>query len=256
MEPIKLRTVDDQSFNRLVLRSRLPVLVCFAAPWGAPDQALLPLLARLAAAYKEQLRVVVFDADAQPEFAEQFGIWAFPTLSLFNGGDELLRSIGFFPEPLVQLFFETALTATATPARIWLPSEQQFEDLVIAPLLNRWGFVYQRQVACDLRSTGRARGMIDFLVYQPGAAINTPLTLFENKRAITSDADLALAVQQAHGYAQSLLVPTFVIADPGGMRVYACRGERAVLVGQVTMYELEADDILVPALLKELLTPS
>jgi hypothetical protein len=119
---------------------------------------------------------------------------------------------------------------------LWSPTEQAFEDAVIVPLLDAWGWTCRRQVACPLPAgKGAARGRVDILVYA-GAA--EPLTLFENKRQIASAAALQQAMIQAQGYAQALGLVSFVVAAPAGMWVYRLREGRARLVRSFSSLEV------------------
>jgi hypothetical protein len=100
--------------------------------------------------------------------------------------------------------------------------EREFEDRVIVPLLERWGFTYQRQYRCRFPTE---YGVIDFFVSDH---LGT-LTLFENKRHIRNETELHDACQQAKRYAQWYRLPSFVVAAEQGLWVYALHGQNAPL---------------------------
>jgi hypothetical protein len=106
--------------------------------------------------------------------------------------------------------------------------------VVLIPLFAQWGWTVQRQAACALGD--KQRGRIDLLVFDHADA--QPITLVESKRAIRSAYELQQAVAQAQGYARSLGLPSFLIADPQGIRVYRCDDAQAVCVRQFTSLDV------------------
>lgn len=93
MTTAALPTANDLDFDRRVLGAARPVLVDFTAQWCAPCRALKPLLRELAEE-TQQLEVIVVDAEEAPVSAARYGVRAFPTLLLFDGGREVARSVG------------------------------------------------------------------------------------------------------------------------------------------------------------------
>ena len=61
-----LRTVDEATFDELVLRSDKPVLVDFWAQWCPPCHQIVPVLAQIAEERKDRLSVVKLNSDENP----------------------------------------------------------------------------------------------------------------------------------------------------------------------------------------------
>ena len=229
---------DDTSFNRLALKAPLPTVALFHAGSCPASQAAVRAAARLAEAYAGRVRVVAVDTDASTGIAEQFGVWALPSYLALRCGDELTRACGFMPAGLLRCLFELALAPAGRIPQLWRPTEQQFEDEVLLPMLARWGWDARRQQRCALG--GASVGVVDILV--PAGDGERALTLFENKRLVASDDDLRRAAVQARRYARALGAPSFVVADPLHAWVYTARGPVPALAHCFDAYALEEDD--------------
>jgi thiol-disulfide isomerase/thioredoxin len=227
-----LMLVDETNFGRRVLHAPLPVLALFGAPACPASRALRPLLSQLAAEYDSQIRFASINAQRAALLASQFGLHMTPTLIVAQGGELVTHAVGFLPPELLRLLCEQIAAGTLPPAPQWSPVEATFEDLVVVPLLERWGLTYVRQAA----SPAPARGRIDFLVYEGSA--EAPLTLFENKRSIDSPVALEQAAAQAHRYARALGLPSCVVAAPAGLWIYTSAGAEPALMRRMSSLEL------------------
>lgn len=94
-EPIEVRS--ESTFEALTLRSALPVLVDFWAPWCGPCKMMAPELARAAGASAGQYVIAKLNTEEVPVVAQRFAIHAIPTLVLFEGGREIARRSGALP---------------------------------------------------------------------------------------------------------------------------------------------------------------
>ena len=85
--------VDNQNFEQEVIKSAIPVLVDFWAPWCAPCKAISPSVDALATEMADKLKVVKVNVDEAQEIAGRFGVISIPTLLLIKGGEvvETLR---------------------------------------------------------------------------------------------------------------------------------------------------------------------
>ena len=81
-EPIH---VTDASFEQSVLKSSLPVVVDFWAPWCTPCRMVAPTLEKLAKENAGKLIVAKVDTDENPEWAGKFGVQGIPTMLFVSG---------------------------------------------------------------------------------------------------------------------------------------------------------------------------
>jgi thioredoxin 1 len=94
--------VTDAAFEETVLRSKLPVIVDFWAPWCGPCRMVAPTLDKLAKEYSGKLLVTKVNTDENPEWATRFGVQGIPTMLLISGGKVVHRQVGALPEPILR----------------------------------------------------------------------------------------------------------------------------------------------------------
>ncbi len=90
-EPIK---VDQASFNEVVLRSPVPVMVDFYADWCPPCRTLAPRLEELAAEYAGRAVVAKVDVDENGELASEYGVRGIPALFVIKDGEVVEDAVG------------------------------------------------------------------------------------------------------------------------------------------------------------------
>ncbi|MBI3149593.1 MAG: thioredoxin [Betaproteobacteria bacterium] len=85
--------LDEQSFERFVEGTELPVLVDYWADWCGPCQTMAPQF-KAAAEQMPEVRFAKVDTDASPRVSMKAHIRNIPTLVLYRGGAEVARRSG------------------------------------------------------------------------------------------------------------------------------------------------------------------
>ena len=94
----KPANVTDADFESEVLKSDLPVLVDFWAPWCGPCRMVAPIVEELADEYNGKVKFVKLNTDDNVQTASRYGIRSIPTLLVFKGGKAIGQVIGFRPK--------------------------------------------------------------------------------------------------------------------------------------------------------------
>lgn len=101
--------VNDQTFDQEVLKSDVPVLVDFWAPWCGPCRAIAPHVDALAEEFAGKIKVVKLNTDESPVTASQFAVMSIPTLMVFKGGQRVDQVVGAVPKPKIAEMLNKAL---------------------------------------------------------------------------------------------------------------------------------------------------
>lgn len=90
-KPIALNSAD---FDAHAVRSTLPLLVDFWAPWCGPCRTMAPQFEAAARSLEPQFRLAKVDTEAEPALGARFAIRSIPTLVLLQAGREIARQSG------------------------------------------------------------------------------------------------------------------------------------------------------------------
>ena len=104
-----LSVADDNTFGKVVLDSKVPVLVDLWAPWCGPCKQLSPILEKLAVPYAGRLKLVKVNVDQSPATQAAFGVQSIPTLVLLREGQVVAQQAGAMPLGALERWIEPYL---------------------------------------------------------------------------------------------------------------------------------------------------
>lgn len=89
-----MKEVTSADFELEVLKSDIPVLVDFWAPWCGPCKAIAPAVQKVADQTEGKVKVMKCNVDECQDIAGRYSIMSIPTLLIFNKGEVSDQIVG------------------------------------------------------------------------------------------------------------------------------------------------------------------
>ena len=90
--------VAEKDFETVVLKSKIPVLVDFWAPWCRPCMMTAPIVDELANEYSGKMTFTKVNVDENQPIAQKYGVMSIPNLIIFKGGKPATQVVGYKPK--------------------------------------------------------------------------------------------------------------------------------------------------------------
>lgn len=85
----------DSNFESEVLKSKVPVLVDFWAPWCGPCQMMGPIIAELANEFSgDKVKIGKINVDESQAVAGKYKVMSVPTFFVFKNGEVVDQMVG------------------------------------------------------------------------------------------------------------------------------------------------------------------
>lgn len=99
-------TLTSDNFDSEVLKSDLPVMVDFWAPWCGPCRSIARAVEELAEEYAEKMKVCKLNVDDNQELAAKYRVMSIPTIYIFKEGEPQDKIVGGVAKDALEDFIE------------------------------------------------------------------------------------------------------------------------------------------------------
>ena len=99
----------DATFEQDVLKSDVPVLLDFWAPWCGPCKMVAPILDELAGEFEGKLKIVKINVDENEQVPAQFNVRGIPTLMVFKNGQNVATKVGAMAKGQLTAFVNASI---------------------------------------------------------------------------------------------------------------------------------------------------
>jgi thioredoxin 1 len=101
--------LSDDTFQKEVIESDIPVLVDYWAEWCGPCKMIAPILDNLVSEYDGKLKIAKLNIDENPQIPTKFGIRGIPTLMIFKDGNPEATKVGALSKSQLTAFIDSTI---------------------------------------------------------------------------------------------------------------------------------------------------
>jgi thioredoxin 1 len=101
--------LSDNTFQKEVIESSIPVLVDYWAEWCGPCKMIAPILDDLVSQYDGKLKIAKLNIDENPQIPTKFGIRGIPTLMIFKDGNPEATKVGALSKSQLTAFIDSTI---------------------------------------------------------------------------------------------------------------------------------------------------
>ncbi|UPA22312.1 thioredoxin [Candidatus Peribacteria bacterium] len=103
--------INDADFESVVLKSDVPVLVDFWAPWCGPCKAMTPIMEELEQAYAGKVKIAKMNVDENMDVPGKFNVMSIPTFIIVKNGAVVSQFVGARSKADMQKELDNAIAA-------------------------------------------------------------------------------------------------------------------------------------------------
>ena len=105
----KVVEVSDQNFEMEVIKSDIPVVIDFWAPWCGPCRRVSPIIEKLSEEYTGRIKFGKINVDENPDMAREYQVMNIPYLLFVKDGQQADSVLGAVPEMVLRSTCEALL---------------------------------------------------------------------------------------------------------------------------------------------------
>ena len=97
-----VKEIKGQDFESEVLKSDVPAVVDFWAPWCGPCRMIAPVTEKLAEEYQGKVKFCKLNVDENQQVAAKYQVMSIPLLLFFKDGEQVDSLVGAVPESMLR----------------------------------------------------------------------------------------------------------------------------------------------------------
>jgi thioredoxin 1 len=101
--------LTDETFEKEVIQSNIPVLVDYWAEWCGPCKMIAPILDSLTDTYSGKLKISKLNIDDNQKTPQKYGVRGIPTLMIFKNGNVEATKVGALSKSQLTAFIDSNL---------------------------------------------------------------------------------------------------------------------------------------------------
>lgn len=103
--------ITDADFENEVLKSSIPVMLDFWAPWCGPCKTLTPIIEELQKEFNGKVKILKMNIDDNPNTPTSLNVKSIPTIYFFKDGKPISTKIGAVHKQTLVTWIEENLNA-------------------------------------------------------------------------------------------------------------------------------------------------
>ena len=98
--------MTEANFQKEVLKTDMPVLVDFWAPWCRPCLMTAPVVEKIAEEYEGRIKVCKLNVEEATSIASNYGVMSIPTIMIFKDGKIVNKTVGALSKENLEEFIK------------------------------------------------------------------------------------------------------------------------------------------------------
>ena len=86
--------ITSDNFETEVIKSNVPVVIDFYAPWCGPCKQMLPIIEELAKELSDVCKIVKINIDEERDLAIKYNVSSIPTFAFIKDGELIAKETG------------------------------------------------------------------------------------------------------------------------------------------------------------------